>query len=781
MRRASGIATGILTLALATSCQITTAPGTGGKGPRPAASARATTPPASLASPAGTNTALPPAPATYFGRVLSPDGKPAGDILVRGFLLSDQGTGLVSNNSGSVVANNGGGLLSDQGTGYVLAQATVPSALQTRTAADGTFKLADPQGRPLNLEAVASDELKAFKRGVTATAAGIDLTLAPTGSITGLVKAAGVSDLIGVDVFVPGTGYVAKTDAAGRFTIPNVPVGTFDLYAAKPGLGKASATAVPVESKQATSVADLVLALERPMLSAVEPPAAGPGSTVTLKGQNFAAADGQVFQVTLAGAVIANPDRVAGDTIRIKVPAGAKSGDLVGGVGGVQGNAVPFVVFAALETGVPVRDLAAGERVVLDLKARDGDDKLHDDPPVTWSATGTALKVDADGQVTAEAPGPGEVTAASGDTRLTLAFAVHAAPDIIVSLAGAPEEGNTDGPGGYARFRSPAGLSFLDPKTLVCVDGGNHNVRRIDLTDPLRPVVSHFAGGPGREKDRPADADPVGGFQDGPARDARFAGPASGVADGLGGYLVADQNNHRIRRVAADGTVSTVAGSGVKGVADGPVAAATLTSPSNLALGPDGTLYFTQHYQHAVRALKDGVVSTLAGSNTVAGAVDGPGAAARFGKPGALLLDGQGGLLVADRDNHRIRRIDLADPAHPVTTFAGSTQGLADGVGLAAKFDTIGAMARAPNGTIYVADYRGWDDGYGTRLRKITPEGAVSTLEGDGGSGRRDGPLGTAKFGVAGSFLITPEGAHMYFIDRAREGEGAVLRRWTLP
>lgn len=787
MRCRSRIAGGLAALMVATGCQVVTVPSSGGKSPRPAP--RASTPgdapsvaPSAPVAPVG----QPPSPSAYFGRVLSPDGKPAADILVRGFLLSDQGSGLIAGQGAGLVSNNGGGLITDNGAGvlanpasrFALAQA----ALTTRTAADGTFALADPQGRPINIEAVASEELKAFRRGVASGAEGFDLTLAPTGAIGGLVKAEGVSDLIGVDVFIPGTGYVAKTDSQGRYTIPNVPVGTFELYATKPGLGKASAKDVAVASKQTTAVPDLVLAVARPQLTAVEPAAAGPGATVELKGANFAAAAGDVFQVTLAGAVIASPARVDGGTIRIVVPAGAESGDLVVTVGGLQGNAWPFSVLGALATPVLVRDLTVGEKLAVRAFGLDTAQQRVERPPVAWTATGAAATVDREGVVTAASAGTGEVVAVSGATRLALGFVVHQATDLVTTLAGGTLAGNADGAGGQAQLRAPTGVDFLDAKTLMFVDYGNHNVRRVDLSDPTLPVVTTVAGGPGAEPGRPFDAAPIGGFKDGAAREARFEWAYGGAADGQGGYLVADQGNHRIRRVAADGSVTTFAGTGEAGAANGPAATSTFNQPNGLARGPDGTIYVVEANSRAVRMIKDGVVSVLAGAPAQAGDTNGPGADARFRDPGSLALDGRGGLLVGEPGAHRLRRIDLVDPAHPVTAFAGSTEGLADGAGTAAKFATVGDLAVAPDGTIYLADLQGWDDGYSTRLRKITPEGQVTTLWGStaGTAGRADGPLANARFSAVGSLAVSPDGAYLYLTDASRTSDGVFLRRLRL-
>ena len=151
------------------------------------------------------------------------------------------------------------------------------------------------------------------------------------------------------------------------------------------------------------------------------------------------------------------------------------------------------------------------------------------------------------------------------------------------------------------------------------------------------------------------------------------------------------------------GTVSTLAGSSTAGVADGTGAAAQFNFPYGVACDASGNVYVADSQNHRIRKIvaATGAVSTLAGSGT-AGFADGTGPAARFFNPTGVAFDGGGTLYVADQSNSRIRRIVAATGV--VSTLAGSTQGFADGTGPAARFSNPVGVAFDGGGTVYVAD-----------------------------------------------------------------------------
>jgi DNA-binding beta-propeller fold protein YncE len=210
------------------------------------------------------------------------------------------------------------------------------------------------------------------------------------------------------------------------------------------------------------------------------------------------------------------------------------------------------------------------------------------------------------------------------------------------------------------------------------------------------------------------------GVLDGAAAQSRFSDPFGVAVDPRGTVFVADGgDSNRIRRIERDGTVSTFAG-GREGYADGAGAAAAFHTPSALALDRFGNLYVADTGNHAIRKIApDGSVTTLAGDGQP-GDADGRGAAARFRAPVGLALDQHGNVYVADTYNDRIRRIT---PEGVVTTLAGGVRpGNADGPAIDAAFDTPSAIAVGKDGSLFVADTGN------NAIRRIGPDGVVSTL-----------------------------------------------------
>ncbi|MCK9929381.1 protein kinase [Frankia sp. Mgl5] len=231
----------------------------------------------------------------------------------------------------------------------------------------------------------------------------------------------------------------------------------------------------------------------------------------------------------------------------------------------------------------------------------------------------------------------------------------------------------------------------------------------------------------------------------GPAAQATLNHPYGPAVDAAGAIYVPDFDNHRVRRIGPDGTITTVAGTGQAGFSGdgGPATAAMLNSPAAVAVGPDGTLYIVDTFNVRVRRVgTDGIITTIAGSGERPWNPDddgGPATSAALWYPSGIAVDPAGGILIADNANDLIRRVDTAGI---ITTVVGrfGFGWWGDG-GPAAE-----AMASKPfsvacdrEGRIYIAD------SYNHRIRRIDLDGVIETIAGTGVPGfSGDGGKATA-------------------------------------
>ena len=249
------------------------------------------------------------------------------------------------------------------------------------------------------------------------------------------------------------------------------------------------------------------------------------------------------------------------------------------------------------------------------------------------------------------------------------------------------------------------------------------------LIEPAPPLPAFEDAGPpptrvgGPARVRLLAGEGVRGHADGPGRQARFADPWGLVRARDGSVFVADAgDNNRIRRITADGRVSTLAGNG-EGFLDGPGHIAAFHTPSGLALDLAGNLYVADTGNHAIRKVSpDGTVSTLAG-NGRPGFRDGAGDQAQFDAPMGVAVDASGRVYVADTYNDRIR---IIQPDGRVSTLAGDGRtGLRDGAGAQARFDTPTDLVAGTRGELWIADSAN------SAIRHVDGSGQVSTLFAD--------------------------------------------------
>ncbi|MBB4664958.1 hypothetical protein [Conexibacter arvalis] len=325
---------------------------------------------------------------------------------------------------------------------------------------------------------------------------------------------------------------------------------------------------------------------------------------------------------------------------------------------------------------------------------------------------------------------------------LALAAVDARAADRIDTVAGGGD-GGFAGDGGVATsalLTAPSDVAPLGAagEAYLIADTSNHRIRRVDATGVITTVAgagpccgaaSGFAGS------GVAATDPS----------VRLNQPRGVAALPGGGFLIADTFNHRIRRVDASGTITTVAGIGSAtfGGDGGPAAAAFLRSPGGVAALPDGGFLIADTGNDRIRRVDaSGTITTVAG-NAFSGALGdgGPAASATLSAPARVVPLAGGGFLIADTGHHRVRRVDAAGT---ITTVAGhGTAGFAGDGGpatAAALNEPEGVSVRA-DGAIAIADAGN------ERIREVDPAGVIRTIAGTGALGFSGdgGPPGTAQ------------------------------------
>lgn len=210
---------------------------------------------------------------------------------------------------------------------------------------------------------------------------------------------------------------------------------------------------------------------------------------------------------------------------------------------------------------------------------------------------------------------------------------------VVTTLAGS-SAGYVDATGTAARFYNPYGVAVDASGNVYVADVSNHRIRKITSGG----VVTTFAGS-------------TAGYTDATGTAAQFNNPYGVAVDSSGNVYVADVTNHRIRKITPAGAVTTLAGS-TQGYADGIGAAAQFNNPYDVAVDAGGNVYVADRNNNRIRKVSpSGTVSTLAGTGVI-GFADGPGLSAQFYAPYSVAVDGAGIVYVADTYNQRIRKIE---------------------------------------------------------------------------------------------------------------------------
>lgn len=301
---------------------------------------------------------------------------------------------------------------------------------------------------------------------------------------------------------------------------------------------------------------------------------------------------------------------------------------------------------------------------------------------------------------------------------------------VVTTIAGsAGNFGSANGAATNAMFWGPEGIVVCptNDNLVYVADTGNSVIRQISLGSKV--LASTYAG------------NASDGSVDATGTSARFFWPMDVASDGQGNFYVADAQNNTIRKITANGTVSTFAGfPGVTGSVNATGTNASFNDPEAVAVDSSGNVYIADTGNSIIREITSGgVVSTLAGSPGSVGSSDGTGGGAQFDAPQGIAVDGSD-VFVADTMNHTIREIA---PGGVVTTFAGfpGNFGSSDGTNSAAQFDRPAGLAIDGSGNLFVADM------FNHTIREITPAGVVSTIAGLARVfGDSDGTNGAASF-----------------------------------
>ncbi len=214
----------------------------------------------------------------------------------------------------------------------------------------------------------------------------------------------------------------------------------------------------------------------------------------------------------------------------------------------------------------------------------------------------------------------------------------------VITVAGTGTAGYQDGVGTAAAFDHPEGIVADASGNLFVADGHNNVVRKIVIATG---AVSTYAG------------TSVAAFNNGPIASATFNDPYGMTIDASGNLYVTDVLNNCIRKITVStGMVTTYAGSGTQGLTNGSAATATFYYPLGCAFDSDGNMYVSDTYNNVIRKVaSNGTVTTFAGSG-VSGAADGPAASATFNFPIGIVVNGNG-IYVADTHNNSIRKITV--------------------------------------------------------------------------------------------------------------------------
>ncbi len=342
----------------------------------------------------------------------------------------------------------------------------------------------------------------------------------------------------------------------------------------------------------------------------------------------------------------------------------------------------------------------------------------------------------------------------AGSARLTVNYT---AQQVIVTIAGtgANAQSQDGGPATAASLSLPAGIVVDRAGNVIFADRTNRRVRSISPGGQ----ISAFAGTGilGSSGDG------------GPATDALFNLPIGLAIDSTGNVYICDSNAARIRKVTTDGKITTVAGNGESDYRGdgGPATEASLNLPEQIAVDASGNLYIADERNNRIRKVNasDGIISTIAGTGLVGfNGDDVPATQADLILPGGVAVDMAGNVYIADVGNQRIRKVNASDGK--IVTIAGTGSAGYNGDGIPARDAQLNLanpslLSIDPAGDLIVADNNNH------RIRKITMgTGIIATIAGTGvaGFGGDDSAPGGANLLFPSAAVVDSQG-NLYIAD----------------